>query len=47
MHSFTQLETIKNSQSIVTVANPKAQKDIRAYFKLKKGIENSDFFFFC
>ena len=45
--SFTYLESIENSQSIVTVANPKAQKEIRAYFRVKKGIENSDFFFFC
>ena len=47
MLSFNKLESIKNPQSIVTVANKEAQSEIRAYFEEKKGIENIDFFFFC
>jgi hypothetical protein len=47
MLSFNELESIKNPQSIVTVANKKAQSEIRAYFEEKKSIENIDFFFFC
>ena len=47
IRSFNELESIKYPQSIVTVANQKAQSEIRAYFKEKKGIENIDFFFFC
>lgn len=47
MLPFTSLETIKNSQSIVTVANKKAQVEIESYFNQRKFIANKDYFFFC
>ena len=47
MLPFTSLETIENSQSIVTVANKKAQVEIESYFDQRKFIANKDYFFFC
>jgi len=47
MQPFTALENIKNSQSIITVANLKAQKEIRAYFNKMGYNSRSDYFFFC
>ncbi|MFV0540940.1 MAG: glycosyltransferase family 2 protein [Aestuariibaculum sp.] len=41
------LNQINNAQSIVTVANPKAQKDIKAYFKTRNMKAAHDYFFFC
>ena len=47
MLPFTALENIDNSQSIVSVASPKAQNEIVEYFD-KKGLKSySDYFFFC
>ena len=47
LHSFTALESIENSQSIITVANLRAQIEIRSYFKERNLISNKDYFFFC
>jgi len=47
MLPFTELEQIKNSQSIITVANLNAQKEIKSYFNEMKLILNKDYFFFC
>jgi len=44
---FTALASIENSQSIITVANLTAQKEIRLYFKERNLISNKDYFFFC
>ncbi|MGB5237366.1 MAG: glycosyltransferase family 2 protein [Flavobacteriaceae bacterium] len=43
---FTFMETLKNPQSIISVANTEAQKDIRHYLK-GLGLDSADFFFFC
>jgi len=47
MLSFNSLETITNSQSIITVANREAQKEIRNYFASRGYIPQKDYFFFC
>ncbi|MCF6308579.1 MAG: glycosyltransferase [Flavobacteriaceae bacterium] len=47
MLPFTELEYIKNSQSIITVANLNAQKEIKKYFEGINLILNKDYFFFC
>ncbi len=47
MLPFTSLETIENSQSIVTVANTKSQETIKSYFEERNYKANKDFFFFC
>ena len=47
LHDFKHLETIKNPQSIITVANPKAQKEIKAYLKNQNMRSMVDYFFFC
>jgi len=47
MLPFTALETIENSQSIITVANTKAQKEIRDYFRDRNCFPNKDYYFFC
>ncbi|GMN08771.1 glycosyltransferase [Croceitalea sp. MTPC9] len=44
---FSKLETLKNPQSIVTVANEEAQKDIKNYLKGLHQIPIKDFYFFC
>lgn len=44
---FNQLELIERPQSIVTVANPKAQNDIKTYFKTQNMAPMTDYFFFC
>ena len=41
------LASIENSQSIITVANLIAQKEIKYYFKERFLISNKDYFFFC
>lgn len=44
---FTALEGIQNSQSIVSVASPKAQVEIEQYFS-ERGLKSyQDYFFFC
>jgi glycosyltransferase involved in cell wall biosynthesis len=47
MLPFTALNEIKNSQSIVTVASPTAQNEIKKYFKEKGQKTMKDYFFFC
>ncbi|MEZ4797780.1 MAG: glycosyltransferase [Flavobacteriaceae bacterium] len=47
LHDFKHLESIKNPQSIITVANPKAQKEIKAYLNAQKMESMVDYFFFC
>jgi len=44
---FHALETLENPQSIVTVANSKAQMEIRDYFKKLGQSPMIDYFFFC
>lgn len=47
MKPFNYLETLKAPQSIVTVANARAQKEIRAYFNAHNMRPMHDYFFFC
>ncbi|WP_104733852.1 glycosyltransferase family 2 protein [Hanstruepera ponticola] len=47
MLPFSFLETISSPQSIITVASPKAQKEIRLYFKNLNMFPVKDYFFFC
>ncbi|MBD0832644.1 glycosyltransferase family 2 protein [Aestuariibaculum sediminum] len=47
MKPFTYLKTIVKPQSIVTVANPKAQIEITNYFKTHNMHPMTDYFFFC
>lgn len=44
---FSYLESLKQPQSIITVANPKAQKTIKSYFKAQNRHAMTDYFFFC
>jgi glycosyltransferase involved in cell wall biosynthesis len=44
---FHALETLENPQSILTVANSKAQIEIRDYFKKLEQSPMIDYFFFC
>lgn len=47
MHPFTKLNEIENAQSIITVANPDAQEEIKTYYKDRDLIAMKDYFFFC
>ncbi|MBD0823096.1 glycosyltransferase family 2 protein [Aestuariibaculum marinum] len=47
MKPFRHLEHIKQPQSIITVANPKAQIKIKTYFENQQMYPMSDYFFFC
>lgn len=47
MRHFDALEELSNPQSIITVANEEAQKEIIAYFTSKNMISMTDYFFFC
>lgn len=47
MLSISELDNIANPQSIVTVANPKAQEEIKQYFELRDQVSMRDFFLFC
>lgn len=47
LYNFSYLGALNNPQSIVTVANEEAQKDIRNYFKTYKMVSMVDYFFFC
>jgi NADH/NAD ratio-sensing transcriptional regulator Rex len=47
LYDFKYLETVKNTQSIITVANPKAQKEIKAYLNNQNMESMVDYFFFC
>ncbi|WP_445956094.1 glycosyltransferase family 2 protein [Yeosuana sp.] len=44
---FSYLENLKQPQSIITVANPMAQKTIKSYFKTQKMYAMTDYYFFC
>lgn len=45
--AFNDLDNIVNSQSIVTVANSNAQKEIVQYFEDRNQVSMKDFYFFC
>jgi hypothetical protein len=45
--NFEFLSQLNNPQSIVTVANEDAQREITEYFKKKKMVTITDYFFFC
>ncbi len=45
--AVTALDFIKNSQSIITVANPNAQKEIKNYLEQRNCQSMEDYFFFC
>jgi glycosyltransferase involved in cell wall biosynthesis len=45
--NFEYLKDLSNPQSIVTVANEKAQSDIKTYFKEQNMHPMKDYFFFC
>lgn len=47
LHNFNYLLKLQHPQSIVTVANEDAQKDIRAYFNKHNMKSMVDYFFFC
>ncbi|WP_425076899.1 glycosyltransferase family 2 protein [Psychroserpens sp. S379A] len=47
LFNFNHLKTLKNPQSIITVANSKEQQIIKSYFKSIDMIVMKDFFFFC
>lgn len=47
MLPFTALYEIENTQSIVTVANPMAKKEIKKYFSDREQESMKDYFFFC
>jgi len=47
LKNFDHLETLKNPQSIVTVANEDAQTEIKQHFKNWQMIAMVDYFFFC
>ncbi|MDA7557819.1 glycosyltransferase [Flavobacteriaceae bacterium] len=47
LQSFEFLESISNPQSIITVANPKAQNDIKEYLNHHKMKPMIDYIFFC
>ncbi len=47
MLPFTALADIENTQSIITVANVNAQKEIRKYFEERNYQPQKDYFFFC
>ncbi len=47
MLAFSELEKIENAQSIVTVASPKAQEEIKKYFDKLNQKAMEDYFFFC
>jgi glycosyltransferase involved in cell wall biosynthesis len=47
MLAFNRLESIENSQSIITVANSEAQKEIRKYFETGGYTPQIDYFFLC
>ncbi|MFS4469168.1 glycosyltransferase family 2 protein [Maribacter sp. 2210JD10-5] len=47
MLPFTILKTIKNPQTIITVANEAEQKEIQNYFHSLEQVPAKDYFFFC
>ncbi len=47
LKDFQLLEEIKNAQSIISVANPKAQQEIKIYFNNQGLAPMRDYYFFC
>ena len=47
MLAVSELENIESTQSIVTVANTKAQEEIKAYFEKLNQKAMKDYYFFC
>lgn len=47
LYNFDYLAELKNPQSIVTVANTKAQEEITKYFETQNMQSMIDYFFFC
>ncbi len=47
MEHYTTLQAMDRPQSVVTVANEKAQADIRAYLHARSDAPAEDYFFFC
>jgi len=47
MHAFQHLGQMDNFQSIITVANEKAQQEIRSYLHVLEKKQMTDYFFFC
>ncbi len=47
MLHYSEMESMPNSQSIITVANEISQKEIRTYFKSHNQRAMRDYFFFC
>ena len=47
MHHFEFLKQLKKPQSIITVANEQAQKEIQDYLNKLEQAAMSDYFFFC
>jgi hypothetical protein len=47
LRPFNYLETIHNTQSIITVANKKDQKEIRYYLDNLNMMSIEDYVFFC
>lgn len=47
LFNFEHLKTLKNPQSIITVANPEEQKIIKSYFNSIEMKAMTDYFFFC
>ncbi|WP_460219015.1 glycosyltransferase family 2 protein [Psychroserpens sp. MEBiC05023] len=47
LYSFEHLQNLTTPQSIVTVANPESQIEIKTYFKAQQMLAMKDYFFFC
>lgn len=47
MLAFQMIDSFENAQNIITVANKKAQEEIRGFFKTRKKQPFTDYFFFC
>ena len=47
LHDFEYLKKLDKPQSIVSVANPNSQQDIKSYFESINMYAMSDYFFFC
>jgi len=47
LKAFIFLEDLNNPQSIITVANVQAQKEIKSYLHDQKMKSMTDYFFFC
>ena len=47
LQHFSLVATLERPQSLITVANPEAQEQIRDYLHVQGGQPGSDYFFFC